>query len=157
VVKFLLSRLKSTDVGDGRGDVFFRRYDLLKTRWGSVYLHQFFRGDKERCLHDHPWSFVSIVLRVGYWEEMRPGPVWACNGDDCDLAPTVRHWRRPGSILRRPAETAHRIDVEPGTRPWSLVFAGQKFRPWGFWTVNGWRAWAKGQPNPICETETPHA
>lgn len=136
--RWFLRRLSHFDVGDGRGDVFFRRHDLIKSRWlpFSVYLHEFFRSDRDRCLHDHPWSFVSIILRGGYWEEMHDG----------------RHWRRPGSLLVRRAEVAHRIEINPGTRPWSLVFVGRRFRPWGFWGPRGWVAWKAGEPNPICET-----
>jgi hypothetical protein len=138
-----LARLDRKDIGDGRGNTFFVRYTVAKTRWFSVYLHQFFRSDAERCLHDHPWPFVSIILRGGYWEEMfRPNsPV--------EFA-TNRHWRRPGSVLRRTAETSHRIVLEPGTKPWSLVIVGRKVRDWGFWTPTGWWKWRPGG-TPICE------
>ncbi|MHC5537598.1 hypothetical protein ACYOEI_05130 [Singulisphaera rosea] len=132
----LIDRIPHFDVGDGRGDIFFRRWKLIPTPWVGIYLHQFFRSDNDRCLHDHPWAFVSVILRGGYWEEMADG----------------RHWRGPGSILVRRAEDAHRIELEPGTRPWSLVFVGRKVRPWGFHTIRGWIPWVKGQPNPVCET-----
>jgi hypothetical protein len=127
-------RPSSKDVG-GRSGIFLRRYTLLKSRWFAVYLHRFFRGDADQCLHDHPWWFISIVLCGGYWEAMPDG----------------RHWRRPGSILWRPARTAHRIDLEPGKRTtWSLVITGRKSRDWGFYEPGGWVKW---QPDysPICE------
>jgi hypothetical protein len=140
-----LGRLERFDIGDGRGDVFFTRYDLLKTRWGSIYLHEFHRGDADRCLHDHPWPFTTIVLRGGYWEEVRIKGPWEVE--------TERLWRPPGYVGRYPATHAHRIDIDPTRpRPWSLVFVGRKVRPWGFWTVAGWMEWVKGQGNPICET-----
>lgn len=140
----LLARLSRFDVGDGRGNVFFSRYDLIKTRWGSVYLHEFFRSDSDRCLHDHPWPFLTIILRGGYYEEIRP--------DQDAYRGTLKLWRPPGYIGRYPAEHAHRIEISPSRpRPWSLVFVGPKVRPWGFWTVTGWVAWVRGQGNPICE------
>lgn len=136
IARRILGRLNHFDVADGAGDVFFRRYDILKSRWGSVYLHEFFRSDKDRCLHDHPWHFLSVVLRGGYWEEMQDG----------------KHWRRAGSVLRRPAATAHRIELDPARKDvWSLVFVTRKVRAWGFLTVDGWRAWESGQGDPICE------
>jgi hypothetical protein len=140
----LLDRLPYFDVGDGKGDTFFRRYDLVKTKFGSIYLHRFFRSDRDRCLHDHPWSFVSIVLRGGYWEEM-----FYKGKDENGIIP---YWRRPGSILWRPAKTAHRISINTNKPlPWSLVFVGRRSRSWGFWTVDGWKKWEPGQPNPVCE------
>lgn len=158
-----IGRLPCKDVGDGRGSVFFNRYSVLKTRWFSVYLHQFFRSDGERCLHDHPWAFTSIILRGGYWEEMFPP--WMTTQTRYsekirdDLLPEAsragmidRHWRRPGSILWRTAKTSHRIVMEPGTRPWSLVIVGRKVRDWGFWTPAGWWKWRPGG-TPICEAD----
>ena len=124
----------------GDGGTFFIRYTLAKTPWFAVYLHRFFRGDIDRCLHDHPWPFISVVLKGGYWEVMSDG----------------YHWRRPGSILWRPAKTAHRIECGPGT--WSLVVVGRRVRDWGFYTPSGWQKW-RPHWSPICETEhtTPSA
>lgn len=133
-MRWLLRRLKSKDIG-GDGGIFFRRYTLLKTKRCAIYLHEFFRGDLDRCLHDHPWSFVSVVLKGGYWEVMQDG--W--------------HWRPPGSILFRPAETRHRIVLSSAApKTWSLVVVGRVQRAWGFYTLNGWQKW---RPNwsPICE------
>lgn len=124
------------EIGDGKGNVFFWRHTVFKCRWFAVYFHQFLRGDQDRCLHDHPWSFVSFIVWRGYWEEMADG----------------LHWRRPGSILVRPAKTAHRVVVEPGTKPWSLVIVGRKSREWGFHESTGWVPWKPGY-SPICETE----
>lgn len=135
-----LARLPRFDIGDGQGDVFFSRYDLVKNRWFAIYLHEFFRSDNARCLHDHPWNFLSLILWGGYWEEMTTG----------------LHWRRPGSILFRRAETAHRIVLDGSRkRVWSLVVVGRKHRPWGFYSVRGWLPWVAGEPNPVCETEVP--
>lgn len=46
-----LSRRSKLEIGEP-GDLFFTRYDVLKTRWGAVYLHEFFRSDNDLCLHD---------------------------------------------------------------------------------------------------------
>jgi hypothetical protein len=146
-----VGRLPSKDIGDGAGQVFFRRYAILKTPIVSVYLHQFFRSDHDRCLHDHPWPFVSVILRGGYWEEV----FRAAYRDDLIAAglvpgPVERHWRAPGRFLFRSAATSHRIVLEPSTRPWSLVIVGRRVRDWGFWTLAGWEKWRPGV-SPICE------
>ena len=173
----LLARCKPFHVGDGRGDTFFIRYDLFKTRWGSLYLHEFKRSDHDRCLHDHPWPFTTLILRGGYWdvlpvENKGRKLVWFGIGwfwrswcrrdpmrdvgyggfDNWQLAKQERLWRNPGYLGRYSAEHAHRIEVDPTKPlPWSLVWVGKKSRPWGFWGPAGWVPWRKGQPNPICE------
>jgi hypothetical protein len=128
------------DVGDGAGNVFFWRYRLIRGRFFGVFLHEFLRSDAERCLHDHPWGFISIVLRAGYWEELPGGVV---------------KWRRPGSILVRRATDSHRITINHGSKPWSLVIVGPKVREWGFHTLVGWKAWKAGEASPIFETDDP--
>jgi hypothetical protein len=40
-----------------------------------LYLHKFFRSDKDRDLHDHPWNFRSLILTAGYWEHSY-NPAW---------------------------------------------------------------------------------
>lgn len=94
----------------------FTRFQLLKTRWGNVYLHKLDAPIKHPHCHSHPWHFVAIVLSGGYWESM--------NGKT--------KWRAPGSILWRPAETKHNV-VTKGTN-WSIVITTAKVRDWGIIT-----------------------
>lgn len=137
LLRNILSRFDRFDITNAAGSVFMRRYKLLKTRWGNVYLHEILRSDEDNCLHDHPWSFVTLILAGGYREQMPHGTFW----------------RRPGALLVRPATTAHRVEVD---RPaWSLVCVSPKWRPWGFFTVHGWRQFFAGQMRPICEDGSP--
>jgi hypothetical protein len=129
----ILSRLDRFDIENAAGSVYMRRYKLLKTRWGNIYLHEILRSDEDKCLHDHPWPFITIILRSGYREQL----------------PSGTFWRRPGTLLLRPARSAHRIEVDKPA--WSLVIVGRKWRAWGFFTRDGWRAFVPGQPRPICE------
>jgi hypothetical protein len=142
---WLLDRIRRP-IGDGRGDVFFWRYRIFKTPILSMFVHVFERSDKDRCLHDHAWPFVSIILRDGYYEQV---------GNSWD-APRLT-WYPPGSVLFRRADHAHRIEIKPGTRPVSLVIVGRKVRDWGFHTIRGWRKWIAGEPNPICSLDDPRA
>lgn len=123
----------------GNGTTFLVRYTLLKTERFAIRLHHFLRSDEDKCLHDHPWPFVSIILRGGYYEETEEGT----------------HWRRRGSVLRRPAEWRHRVLIPYGRHAWTLVITGTECRNWGFWTNEGWRSWRifldlKRQKHPQC-------
>lgn len=149
LLRRFLARLNSNPIGDGKGSVFFVRYDLLKTRFGSLYLHEFKRSDHDRCLHDHPWPFVTLILRGGYREQVGVIAHWS---DEPWEMGRISHWRPPGYFGRYPATHAHRIEIDPSKPlPWSLVWVGRRTRPWGFWTRDGWRAWVKGEASPICE------
>ena len=92
----------------------FTRYTLLRTRFGNAYLHRLKALNVPPQCHDHPWSFVTFILRGGYWE-FHDG-AWT--------------WRRPGSILFRPAEFSHNV-VTKGVA-WSIVIVSRKRRDWGF-------------------------
>lgn len=128
-----LSRFNRLDIANAAGSVFMRRYRLLTTRWGNLYLHEILRSDEDKCLHDHPWRFITLILIGGYREEL----------------PTRTEWRPSGTLLYRPATWRHRVEID---RPaWSLVWVSRKVRRWGFFTRHGWRAFVLGEPRPICE------
>lgn len=123
---------------------YLRRWYIIGTPWGGLYLHHILLPDGDRALHDHPWSFVSLILRGGYTEQrpwLRP------NGE-----PMIRHWpsarphhtehrMRPGRLRRMPAEGLHRITELHGDC-WTLVAVGPRRREWGFVGDDGkWTDW----------------
>lgn len=119
------------------GEPFLRRRGLdgQRLRLGGVLLHRIDAPDPGLDLHDHPWAFLSVVLRGGYIEE------WAETRHACQrwATPQVRRWRR-WSIHRMPLTVAHRITaVEPGTV--TLVVRGRHRRRWGFYLPGGWIDW----------------
>lgn len=87
----------------------------------SLMVHWFEDGDDE-CLHDHPWPFMSVILKGGYWEVTDEG----------------RKWYGAGSVLFRPATWKHRIELAPGLKAVSVVLTGRRIRSWGFFTKFGW-------------------
>lgn len=94
----------------------FFRYNLLKTKWFNLYLHQLDAPEWHPIgCHDHPWWFVTVLLWNGYDEKI---------GD------TVTR-RQSGDILYRSATHSHDV-VTPYGRSWSLVLTGRKSRDWGF-------------------------
>lgn len=87
--------------------------------WFSIRLHRWQSSDDDRAFHDHPWWFITLVLRGSY----------------VDVSPRGRDRLTAGSIRFRLAEHQHTAEVErPGT--WTLLITGPTKRRWGFW-VNG--------------------
>lgn len=107
----------------------FTRYALLKTRWFNVYLHQLYAPQWHPECHDHPWSFLTVLLWRGYLERT----IEKLHCDDCGCPRhKVRDVRRyPGMILWRPATFTHSVTTPYGTS-WSLIITGPKSNAWGF-------------------------
>jgi hypothetical protein len=103
----------------------------------NVYVHKFLRDDDDRALHDHPWWFVSIILRGGYiehTESVERRMVLRCRSSIFDVRSPW--WRR--SVGYRPATWTHRVALphspNGGRVPcWTLIITGPKVREWGFW------------------------
>lgn len=127
----------------GRSDVYFagslymRRWRFLNTPWFGLRLHHIVRSDADRELHDHPFTFVSLILTGGYREHTLD-----------------RRSKRypPGSVVVRSAEALHRLELEvmkhyaDSTKrveraAWTLVVRGPYRRQWGFLTADGWLHW----------------
>lgn len=125
-------------IGDPSNPYLLRWYLIPRNGWFNVYLHKFVRDDDDRALHDHPWASMSIVLSGGYYD--------VTYGPDGTLQ---RRWYRPGSVVCRWANTAHRVELssindlnDVSKRPaWTLFITGPKVREWGFWCPFGWRHW----------------
>lgn len=137
----------------------FKRYFLCTTPLFGVMVHQFYRSDEDRDLHDHPWNFLTLILRGGYWEETR-----VKNGDTGLVAAHYRAtgeildqvcmtWRNPGEILYRPATFKHAVRLQTGTegKVWTLVIKSKRVREWGFWTREGWVDWKTYGKKRTCE------
>lgn len=118
----------------GRSDIWFngsrymRRWLFGTKSWYGLRVHCIERSDVDRELHDHPFSFVTVILCGGYWEH-------TANGE--------HEWHGPGSVLRRSADTLHRIELAPDCPAWTLVFRGPYCREWGFWSAEGWIPWQR--------------
>src|SRR5688572_25300457 len=102
---------------------------------GKYCLHHIVRSDHDRCLHDHPWPFKSLIIWGGYYEIVDERMIlesdrslWRPYKDG-----QLIRWFGPGSILRRPASWSHRIVLKEGKSAWTFVFMGKKERDWGFW------------------------
>lgn len=122
-----------------------------------VYLHRFGRSDEDRQLHDHPFSFVSLILKHGYHEVRPIAPLrerLAVGDKSFDLDdPQVqeRAYYAPGSMLFRPSWYAHRVELEKTLPSWSLVVRTRKANDWGFFTHDGWKLWSEWHSAKICD------
>jgi len=88
----------------------------IETRLGSVRLHHWLGPDDDRAFHDHPWWFITLVLRGGY----------------TDRNPSGEDHLHAGSVRYRPA--LHRHTVIPDDKgAWTLMLTGRRMRAWGFW------------------------
>lgn len=110
---------------------YMRRW-IFKHPWGTIRLHHILRSDEGRDFHDHPFSFLSIIL-WGSYVEVTPR-VWDCMGE-VDV-PVGEVGERKRWLNWRIAEECHRLELEKPV--WTLVFSGRYRRDWGFYTKDGW-------------------
>lgn len=127
----------------GRSDIYFagslymRRWRIIDLLWFGLRVHHIARSDADCELHDHPFTFVSIILTGGYYEHTIDGR---------------RTWYGPGSVVVRSADNLHRLellkDLDAGgpcidreRSAWTLVVRGPRRREWGFLTDRGWQHW----------------
>jgi len=105
----LIKEIKSKD-----GKLHFRRWQLIKTPWFSIYIHGIYAPDEDRHLHNHTWDYTSIVLSGSYLEKTKNhikllgiGKISSRDGSDYHkiyklvsksvytlfiVGPTKRHW-----------------------------------------------------------------
>lgn len=121
------------------GSPYLIRWALHLPRGYAIYLHKMVREDFGRELHDHPWRFLTLILKGGYLEEYRkPGDPVRLPFSGRMATPRVRV-NVPGMIRLNPAHHMHRVFSLCGRGPcWTLVLRGRSKREWGFETDCGW-------------------
>lgn len=101
------------------GANYMHRYYLLfkdrKTFPFNITLHKIVLSD-DPVMHDHPWPFLTIILKGGYWEH----------------TPKGKTWRGPGSIIWRKANELHWLELDQDKPATTLFFMGPQQREWGF-------------------------
>lgn len=114
-------------IGPEACPLMYRRTLLSFGRVGKVLWHRFVPNASDEAHHDHPRSFVTVVLRGGYDDLQPDGTV------DRVYAPAIRY---------RPAEHAHitKVGSEGAT---TLVVMGRLRREWGFYRDGKWFEWRR--------------
>ncbi len=123
------------EIKNKKGEVYFRRYGI-KTPWFGIYLHYIYKADEEKHMHDHPWDYVSIMLKGSYCEQM-PKTI-------------DKPWEFenifPGEIHRNKAEHTHRLaklcvnnipSYEYTPPVITLFLTGRERRMWGYTLEDG--------------------
>ncbi len=75
----------------------------------NILLHKFLKSDLGD-LHDHYWSYFTIILKGGYWETTEKGTFW----------------RKPGYIGFRRHKDRHSIKIPHAKSAWTLLVVGPK-------------------------------
>lgn len=88
----------------------------VETPWFSLRLHHWLHSDDDRNQHDHPWAFVTFILKGSY----------------TDIGAEVEQRCTPGHFYYRPALHKHwvRLDAKDC---WTFVVTGPRVHSWGFW------------------------
>lgn len=84
----------------------------------SLRLHRFTPNHHDQTPHDHPWSFITLVIWGGY--------------QNIDLSGDVE-WLRMGSIRLRRAEHAHTTVTGPRGCITVIITGRLRHPGWGFW------------------------
>lgn len=115
---------------------YIRRLHIIMTPWFAICLHFIRKPDVEPHLHDHPVSFLSLVLKGWYRERRRQSGVGAYGFSITRLL--THRWY---NFIRASEWDQHKIvEVSPGGCI-TLCFMTGKKRDWGFHTENGWVGW----------------
>lgn len=112
------------------GKLHFRRWRIIELPWFRVYLHCIEESDQDAHQHNHPWNYLSLILRGGYVEHSTK---W-------DLEGKPLAWRTkfctPGMFVRHSRSDTHKLSVI--VKPtWTLVMCFGKHNVWGYRTEAG--------------------
>lgn len=107
-----------------KGELHFRRWGIDAFIFG-IYIHQIYKPDEDKHLHDHPWDYISFCLKGSFMEE---GEKYVSI-------------IKSGSFIIRKANKFHKIKevIEPST---TLFITTSRRRRWGY-NVNG--RWVEGE------------
>lgn len=104
-----------------------QRFDI------AVRIHHIVRSDNDRAYHDHPWHYLTIILRGQYYE----------------VTPDGERWWKQGQWRFARANSWHRLVVLSHYGAWTLFITFRKRQGWGF-LVDGkkvpWREYLRIPP-----------
>ena len=99
---------------------YITRWRIFDSPWFGIFVHRMHRPDAQPVHHNHPWAFVSFILRGGYRESFI---------DPADGEVKVRQIRW---FNRKGLADAHYIVALDRLPTWTLVFVGRTRRKWGY-------------------------
>jgi hypothetical protein len=105
----------------------------------AIRVHEILRSDRDRAPHDHPWPYLTVILKGGYTEQRY----------DAGGVLVSTKWHGPGSVLWRPAGSWHRLTLPDGQTATTLFMTGSYRNAWGFNVAGqkvGYREYLGAQP-----------
>lgn len=94
------------------GVVHFERWAIVETSLFAWYLHKIQKEDQDH-MHSHPWSFISLILKGAYIEELRKDP---------DSQKTIFNIKSPGTFGYFSKNWFHSIRTVVWSPVWTTVF-----------------------------------
>ena len=89
-----------------------RYYILFKKRpqWFpfNILIHRMLDNDHGDGVHNHMCSYITIIIKGGYWETSLKGKIW----------------RKAGYIGFRSADNLHRVDLKTNTETMTIFIPG---------------------------------
>lgn len=119
----LIKEIKSKD-----GVLHFRRWRVLTTPWFVINWHGIYHEDEDRDLHNHPWTFINIILWGSYWE-LRSKKLGETHNAICKRRSFL-------NIAYRDKNSFHKIFSMGSKAVYSLNIMWNKTDEWGY-DVNG--------------------
>lgn len=105
------------------GVLHFKRFAIIECKYFNIYVHTILQADKDLHLHDHPWSYTSIVLKGELVEQTRGNKFTNLKLFD---------------VIERDAEESHKIFELKTPSVTTLFFTGPRKRDWGYWVKGKW-------------------
>lgn len=134
---------KKTTITRGDNMPYLVRYSLFSCRFFAIKVHHILISDDD-CMHNHPWGFISLILKGAYLEHQiieRPDAIYPHRKIHFKIA----KYYKAGSILIRKPNSIHRLIL---TKPvWTFVITFKKVQDWGFFTPRGFIDWRDYQQN----------
>lgn len=108
-----------------KGSPYLVRWRIIQCPLFGIYLHRLGTPDPRDTLHNHPWPFISLVLKGGYTEYVRGDVGYA------------RPKRVKRLNIKRFNNSFHWISTLDKTPTWTLMFVGRRRRVWGYLDRDG--------------------
>ena len=86
----------------------------------AIRIHKWIRSDDKRNFHDHPWWFITFVLKGSYTD--------VYNDNNIIKQDTLKRFK----LRYRPSNHRHYVDV-PKEGCWTILLTGRPIRKWGFY------------------------
>jgi len=105
------------EIRSKQGELHFKRWQIFHIPFTTIklYLHLINKADEDLHEHDHPWSFISVILKGGYAE----------------VSEHKITRRTVGSIAYKKASTTHKV-INLFGKTYSLALVWGERRDWGY-------------------------